>query len=497
MRISNAPFAQGPIAAFALLLFLLLGACATAPATGRTFFTGGIDEESEARIGAEQHPKMVESFGGAYEDAALQSYVESIGNLLVQTSELPEQGFTFTVLDTPMANAFALPGGYVYVTRGVLTLAENEAQLAGVLAHEIGHVTARHSAERYGSSLLATIATVGLGIIGGGEVAQLSGSVAQLALSSFSRDQEYEADLLGIRYLTRAGYDPAAMAGFLENLQAEARLQAALRDDPEAAERFSLLQTHPRTRDRVERAMAEAGVTPAPGAIRAQDIYYRKIDGLLYGDRPSEGFVRGRRFVHPELRFEFEVPPEFLLFNGRRQVVARGPGRTAILFDRARSTSSGRIVDYLTREWAGEVTLRDVEAIQVNGMPAATGWTRARSRSGDLDLRAVAIEAEPGIIYRFLFISDPRESESLSEAYRRTTYSFRRLSEAEAAAIRPYRLRIVEVAPGDSVESLAARLPFAERRVERFLVLNGLTAGDSLRPGDRVKLIVEDEAGAS
>ena len=157
----------------AVLLLLALGACATAPATGRSFFTGGLSESEEAKLGAEQHREVVKEFGGVYEDAELARYISSLGTLLARTSELPDLTFTFTVLDSPIVNAFALPGGYVYVTRGLLALAQNEAQLAGVLAHEIGHVTARHSAERHGQATLAGIATVGLGILAGGSAADL------------------------------------------------------------------------------------------------------------------------------------------------------------------------------------------------------------------------------------------------------------------------------------------------------------------------------------
>ncbi|HIP79725.1 MAG TPA: peptidase, partial [Kiloniellaceae bacterium] len=154
---------------FALAVLPLVAACATAPGTGRTIFTGGLSEAGEADLGRKEHPKVMAQFGGAYEDPELNAYVSSVGNLLVQTSELPDLQFTFTILDTPVVNAFALPGGYVYLTRGLLALAENEAEMAGVLAHEIGHVTARHSAERYGQTMAANVAGVGLGVLLGGQ----------------------------------------------------------------------------------------------------------------------------------------------------------------------------------------------------------------------------------------------------------------------------------------------------------------------------------------
>jgi len=217
------------LAAVLLLLLHTLAACATAPATGRSFFTAGMSQEDEAKLGAKQHKEIVKEFGGAYQDPALGRYVSSLGTLLARTSELPDLKFTFTVLDSPIVNAFALPGGYVYVTRGLLALAENEAEVAGVLSHEIGHVTARHAAERYGQAMAAKLATAGLGILfGSGPEVQAANTLSALALSSWSRDQEFEADTLGVRYLTRGGFDPGAMASFLAKLQANSRLQAKL-----------------------------------------------------------------------------------------------------------------------------------------------------------------------------------------------------------------------------------------------------------------------------
>jgi len=177
------------LAALVLLGLSSLGlaACETAPGTGRNIFTGGLDSNSELALGRSEHPKMVAQFGGAYEDPELNRYVTSIGNLLVATSEQPDLKYTFTILDSPIVNAFALPGGYVYVSRGLLTLARNEAELAGVMAHEIGHVTARHSAERYGNQVLAGIAVVGAAILtGDSDVGQLGGQAAQMAKSSLN-----------------------------------------------------------------------------------------------------------------------------------------------------------------------------------------------------------------------------------------------------------------------------------------------------------------------
>lgn len=471
------------------LLIPALAGCARAPATGEPIFTGGMTQAQEKRLGAEQHPELVKAFGGEYGHAEIQAYVQELGVKVARTSELPGLDWTFTVLDTPMVNAFALPGGYIHVTRGLVALADNEAQLAGVLAHEIGHVTARHSAERYGSQILAGIAGIATGILLGGEAAQAMGSLSQVALSSYSRSQEFEADTLGVRYLARAGYEPDAMAAFLRKMQAEARLEAKLRGRPEAADQFNILQTHPRTVDRVQEAVAAAGGRVVAEPRLGRETYLAKLDGLTYGYSAEEGFVRDRRFAHPKLRFAFEVPPGFRLVNSTRQVVAFGPEDSLVIFDRATKSARGDVLEYMARTWAARTRLSQVERITVNGMDAATGRTQVRTRQGRRDLRLVAIRYDPETIYRFLFVTPPAMTERLNEELRRTTYSFRKLSAEEAAALEPLRLVIHTVQPGETQESLAERMPFAAFRLERFRVLNGLSPDDSLKPGQKVKLV--------
>ncbi|GAB4229953.1 MAG: M48 family metalloprotease [Kiloniellaceae bacterium] len=472
----------------AALLPVLLAACATAPGTGRTIFTGGLSEEGEADLGRQEHPKVLAQFGGAYDDPELNRYVSSIGNFLAQTSERPDLTYTFTILDTPVVNAFALPGGYVYITRGLLALAENEAEVAGVLGHEIGHITARHTAERYGQTMAANIAGVGLGVLLGGEAAQAGSALGGLLLRSYSREQEFESDMLGGRYLARAGYDTRAMAGFLSQLQAHARLEAALAGQPEQADAFNIMQTHPRTTDRIERALEQAGATPVADPLVGRNIYFDKIDGMIYGDKADEGYIRGRTFAHPKLKFAFEVPEGFRLYNQSDAVLARdGEGKAAIQFDRGPKGYSGSMSDYLTRVWGAKVRLSGVEAISVNGLPAATATLSGNGK----DYRLLAVRYDADTIYRFIFLSASDATAALNRPFRETTYSFRKLSDAEAAALKPRRIDIYEVQPGDTPSKIAARMPFGSENLQRFLVLNALTESSTLRPGEKVKIVIE------
>ncbi len=471
----------------------LLSGCSTSEATGRTFFNGGLTPAQEQKVGATEHAKIVKEFGGTYdEDPALTNYINSLGNFLAKTSETPNQKFTFTLLDSPVVNAFALPGGYVYTTRGLLALANDEAEVAGVIAHEIGHVTAKHSAERYGSTLTANILAAGVGILtGSGQAAQAVGTAGAVAVKSFSRDQEFEADLLGVRYLSRGGFDPNGMGDFLSQLQASSRLDAEIAGDPGRADQFNIMQTHPRTADRIQRAIQQAGTKTVNNPIIGRDVYLKKIDGMLYGDDPSQGYVRGQRFSHPELKLTFTAPKNFRLINSKTKVAAVGPEDSLIIFDGAKGEVSGSLKSYLTNVWAKKISLKDVEKITINGMEAATGSTQINTRNGKRDFRLIAIRYAGNKVYRFTFITDPGQTNRFSEDFRRTTYSFKKLSNAEAAKLKPYRIKIHTIRSGDTLTSLARKMPFADFKLERLLVLNGLTKNSKLVRGQKIKLVTE------
>jgi predicted Zn-dependent protease len=361
----------------------LPAACARVvnPATGQTEFTA-MSPEQELQIGKEQHPQILTQFGGAYADPELQAYVTRIGAQLQAVSELPELDFRFTVLNSEMINAFALPGGYVYITRGLLALADNEAELAGVMAHEIGHVTARHSAQRYSHGVMAqgglTIGAILAGVLGGGAAADLvqqaGGVGAQAYLAGYSRDQEFQADELGVRYLARAGYDPTAMSSFLGKLERNDQLMRQLAGKDGADPASSWFASHPRTPDRILRAAEQASAaTPGAGRI-GRDEYLAQIDGMIYGEDPSQGFVRGRTFAHPDLRFAFDVPPGYRIVNTPQAVIGQAPN-SLMKFDSARLPEGRDIGAYLARDWAKELgagSLGEVARSQVNGMPAAS-----------------------------------------------------------------------------------------------------------------------------
>ena len=493
-----------------LLIALLLApalalpaACARVvnPATGQTEFTA-MSPAQELQIGEEQHPQVLMQFGGAYEDPQLQAYVTRIGEQLAAVSELPELDFTFTLLNSDVINAFALPGGYVYITRGLLTLADNEAELAGVMAHEIGHVTARHSAQRYSRGVLAqgglAIGTILAGVLGGGAAADLvqqaGGLGAQAYLAGYSRDQEFQADELGVRYLARAGYEPTAMSSFLDKLERNDELMRRLAGRDGAERASSWFATHPRTPDRVLRAAEQASAAIAGDGRTGRDDYLARIDGMVYGEDPGQGFVRGRTFVHPELRFAFDLPQGYRIINTPAAVIGQGQN-SLMKFDAVGVAEDRAMADYLGRDWAQELgagRLGNVAESRVNGMPAASAVAAGQLDDGrPVTVALAALRAGDERVYRFMFLSPGRMNSAQANAYQATVNSFRRLSADEAAAIDTRRLRVVTVEPGQDVEDFARRMAVDALPQEQFELLNGLDPGATLTPGQKVKLVVK------
>ena len=489
-----------PIALLALALaFASLNGCTKVPATGKTAFTGGFGTAEEVRIGRENHPKIIKAFGGEYGSPNFRKYVNSIGQLLAKTGERQDLKYTFTVLNSDIVNAFATPGGYIYVTRGLMALADSEAEFAGVLAHELGHLTALHHAKRYGKGLLANILLTGTALVTGQIAPQASSGIMEVGqvltvglLQAFSREDEFESDELGVGYLARSGYNPGAMAGFLRKLRAHSRLDAQLRGEPpDKIDQFNYLATHPAPIERVNRAEVKARANRVYAPMTARNIYFGKIDGMLFGDDPEQGFVRGRVFLHPELRFRFEVPKGFRLFNSPKAVTAFGPKGSRIIFDQASKPSDRLLASYLTDDWARGTRLTKVERITINGLEGVTGKTRLPTRKGMFDVQLLVIQVHPENIYRFRFLTPKSLTRTLERDLRRTTYSFRQLDEPETMSLKPQRIKIIKVGLRDTVARLAQRMPFEDLKLERFRLLNGLATNERLAAGRLLKIVVD------
>ena len=475
----------------------ILSGCSTNPATGEQSFTAFMDAEDEIRVGAEEHPKMLEAFGGTYDDRALTAYVNAIGQRMVAKSELPDLKFQFFVLNDDTVNAFALPGGYVYISRGLVALAEDEAELAGVIGHEIGHVTARHSAQRYSSAMATNIGLTAVGILGSvfgapSGIGNLASFGAQAALQSYSRSQELEADKLGVRYMTQLGYDPSALSDFFAKLDAHTTIHA--KKAGRSVDNFNIMQTHPRTSDRINQAKVLAQTETPPNARREREPFLGQIDGLLFGKDPREGFLKGDTFIHPELGFKFDFPPGFKVDNGKAKVEATDDKGTTIVFDMESpkvATGMTDLANYISRHWGPQLDIKpeSIKTLTINGLSAATARASVDTNKGPHELRMLAIRGARDRLYRFIFLTTPAVTDKMSVPLRRTTYSFNLLKPSEADNIRPPQIKIRTVNAGDTEASMAAQMPFEDYNEDWFKALNLNVVSDGLATGEKVKIV--------
>lgn len=470
------------------------GSAASAQAAAQPAPVQAISAKDKAE-GAKAHPQLLEEFGGA-EVGPQAAYVEGIGkNIAVQSGLSNARGdFTVTLLNSPVNNAFAIPGGYIYVTRQLVALMNNEAELAGVLGHEVGHVAARHGAKRQSAATRNTILGAGLAILTGavlgnsqiGQVLQrglLQGS--QLLTLKYSRGQETESDNLGITYLRKAGYDPRAMGTVLQSLANQNALDARLMGSSTQVPAWA--STHPDPASRVRAALTRAG-TSAGGATNPEGFLTR-IAGLTYGDDPKQGVVEGRKFAHPAFKLAYEAPSGFYMMNGTRAVAINGQSGRGQFTGAA---FSGDLDGYVRTAFAGltesgqqQIDPGQISRTTVNGIPAAYATARVNNGNAMVDVTVFAYQFGPSEAYHFVTITQAGGAAVFDGMYR----SMRRISAAEAAAIKPRKLVVISAKAGDTVQSLGSRMAYTDAPVDRFLVLNGLTATSRILAGQKIKLV--------
>lgn len=448
--------------------------------------------QSAAATAAQQHPQIVAEFGG--EDASARSaYVRSVGARVAAHTNITGGGnaFRITTLNSPVMNAFAVPGGYLYVTRQLVGLMNDEAELASVLGHEAGHIAAQHSKERQRASILSQILAVGAAVLtGSGELGQLAGQVSQGLVLSYSRKQEYEADDLGVRYLAAAGYDPTASATFLASLGAATSLEAraAGRNDERSTPTWA--RTHPLSTDRVNRATRQARATGRTGGLRNRDQFLAQIDGIMVDDDPKQGVIDGRTFRHPDLRLRFTVPDGYGMQNGTSAVSIVGQRGQAQFTG---GSYNGNLSNYIATAFRavvgqqGQINASQPRSTNINGIPAAYSTARVATGNGQVDLTIFAYQWDSNTAYHFALVTP---AGSGLGPFGSMVQSVGRLTASEAAAIRPRVIDVVTVARGDTVQSLANRMAYNDLKVERFRVLNGLAANAGVTPGQKVKLVV-------
>ncbi len=465
-------------------------ACSTNPATGDKQFAALMSPSQEVQIGAQEHQKILKQYG-LYSDKNLQDYVSNVGAKVVKRTERPEVDYKFFLLDSPVVNAFALPGGYIYLTRGLLALSNSEAEMASVLAHETGHITARHSAERYSRGVVTSLGTMVLSKAAGSDgLSQALGVGSNLYIKSYSRGQESQADSLGIRYLNRAEYNPEAMAGFLRNLQAESALEASIAGKNSGSGAASYFSTHPATAERVNKTVAEARQYIKGGRVNKEG-YLRKISGMIYGDSAKQGFIRANNFYHTELGFKFSVPSDYKITNQPSHVVASSKNGGMIIFDFAPNKDGASPVRFLRDVWAQGKDISGLESISINGMRAATASLNGVVNGKNKRVQLVAINWDNGQVARFQIVMPANMSGASLNALKQSTYSFNRMSEREKRQIKPYRIQVVAAKSSDNVTSISERMAQNDYKEQRFRVLNGLSSSARIVSGNLYKIVVE------
>jgi len=444
-----------------------------------------------------ENAQIVEELGGA-ETGPRAAYVQSVGRRVSAYSGVANAGqaLHFTTLNSAVENAFSVPGGYVYITRQLMGIMGDESQLAFALGHEVGHIAANHARQREAYASQNPLGVLGriLGAVFGdrfmGSILQARAKLQQL---SFSREQEYEADTLGLKYMIAAGYDPAGAAQLLFALSRTTALEARVqgrtnRQTPEWA------STHPLSENRMQRALQEARATGRLGTgLHNRDAFLNQLEGVYVDDDPAQGIIDGPVFTHPDLRIQFRVPTGYLMSNGTYAVTVSGSAGKA-QFSGGRYSGSLdnyilQVFEQLTRGQA-QLAIPKPQRTTVNGMPAAFTTAHVRTDSGLIDVSVMAYQWDPQHIYHFVMLT---QGGTGIGPFTPMVNSLRRITRAEAAAIRPRIIHVVTVKPGDTLQSLASRMAYRDFKLDRFLTLNGMTANSRLVPGQRVKLVIYGE----
>jgi predicted Zn-dependent protease len=475
-----------------LLALLAAAGCAELP--------GGASETPSARapavpssaprvVGAEtpesrESQRIVAAYGGIYGNPRLESLLGQVVQRLSKASDAPGTGFHLTVLNSPTINAFSLPSGDLYITRGLIALANDTSELAAVIAHEMGHVTARHAFARADRERQAVLVSrVITDVLDDPQGGALSLARSKLALAQFSREQELEADRIGVNTLKRAGYDPFGMERLLTDMGRNAQLRSALLG---GGQNIDFLSTHPSTPARITQAtqIARSLATPGQGA-RDRDAFLDAIEGMVYGDDPTRGVIHGNRFYQPVRGFFFQAPPGYTLENAAKAVIGLGPDGSALRLDSVKMPGNESLADHLKADMMDGIAVSRAESREINGIPAAI----ATANGHDWDFRLAALRFGDEV-YRLVFAVRDLTPE-VDARLMASIESFRRMTPQEITAIRPERLAVVKVQAHDTVESLARRMAVDDHPLQRFLVLNDLSDGATLTPGHRVKLVVQ------
>jgi predicted Zn-dependent protease len=471
-----------------LIILLLSPACATNPATGRRQLSL-MSEAQEIAIGREGDADVRREMG-IYDDRELEQYVSSVGLALAQNSERTNLVWHFAVVDSPVVNAFALPGGYIYLTRGILPFLDDESQLAGVLGHEIGHVTARHAAQQYSRATGA-----GLGLLVGAifvpaarPFTDLASSGLGLLFLKYGRGDELEADSLGVRYAARSGWNPDGVAAMLRTLD-------RIEDQSDQKGTPNWLATHPAPADRVEQvrdAIDRATVPITPRLKPDRNDYLRRLDGIIYGDNPEQGVVRGSRFLHAGLRFTLDFPQGWNVSNSPTQVVAKRPNANVFVILQQVQRPVGRDIEAIALSSMSRARFQPIEGrrTMINGLDAFVATYQGTIE----DIGRVTVRAGHIVHGRNVFmvagIAPAQGFASVDRDLAGSIESFQPLTASQAEAIHPNRIDLYTAREGDTWASIAQRAGDGIIKPTTLAIMNGHGVSEPPRAGERLKIVV-------
>lgn len=469
----------------------MIAACAVNPVTGKKEISL-MSEAQEIALGAESDPQIVAQFG-LYEDAELQNFINTRGQEMVKVSHRPDLKFTFRILDSDVVNAFAVPGGYVYFTRGIMAHFNNEAEFAGVLGHEIGHVTARHSAEQYTKATLAQVLFIG-GLLVSKELRAFANE-AQTAMSllflKYSRDNESQSDMLGAEYSTKVGYDAHEMADFFKTLKALS--------DESGAEIPTFTSTHPDPADRYNKVKEHADTYQAqyPKSTYKvnRDSYLKMVDGIVYGEDPRQGYVEGGVFYHPELKFQFPVPSNWRLVNSPTQVqMAPSDGKALMIFTIAQGSSLQNAAETTTQQL--QLNMVNSRQMTVNGLPALevlseqTSQDQSTGQTSTISVQSVYVQYS-GKVYVFHGVSTPQAFQSYDGNFDRTMGGFKNLTDAGKINVKPERIKLVTVKSSGTLAQALQAAGVPSGRVKELAIVNGMESNAQVKAGQTIKVVTK------
>lgn len=473
-----------------LFLFIWVCSCAVNPVTGKRELMLLSDQE-EIAMGQGYDPQVVQMYG-VYDDPEISAFITDLGTRMAKVSHRPQLQYHFRLLDSPVVNAFAVPGGYVYITRGILAYLNSEAEFAGVLGHEIGHITARHSAKQVSQQQLAQLG-MGVGIIATAELvspeaAQVVGMGAQVGMGllflRFGRDHERQSDRLGVEYSTRVQYDAHEMANFFETLE-------QMSPPGQSQGLPGWFSTHPSPTERVGKIKALTDEWQqklgTKNAKIGRESFLRMIDGLVYGDDPRQGFVENDMFYHPELKFQFPLPQGWQTVNTPTQVqIISSDQKAGIIFKIASGASPQQAAQTFISE--AKATVLNSRNTRVNGNPARVVRSEISGQSGKTAVLSYFIQYG-GNVYVFHGLSAPATMSAYEPLMISSMEGFRRLTDRSKLSVKPERIRIKTVPRQMTLQQAFQHFGLSQDRWEEAALLNGMKLSDTLQRGTLIKIV--------